>query len=345
MKIFAKIFLIISIAVLAAWQIPWLIGYFDTKTDRTPFTLYSCVTGDFAILKHDGDDFTYTDRKGNIYTERQFDSILPLFYARQLFSEGRFPDTLDSKPIVFKEALEKSFFFTSRPSDINRSVPGIYFLLESESGRVDLEMPSDAFRINGRGIEFIDMETNSTDTAKSRIFTQAMSECGFVFPAKCVSGNPTPKKEYDEGYILADLEGSLFHLKMTKGKPYIRKIRLPDAVIAEHAFITEFGDRSMIALFTDSENRFYAVRMPGYKTMEIGMAGKGFDPCRESILVVGNMLDWTIRINSDDSVRYCAVSAESLTFLAGMEYPVRKSRLHGIRFTSQQDRFVKPRLY
>ena len=345
MKIFAKIFLAFLILVIGLWQIPWLIAYFDTDQEDHPFTLYSCVTGDFAMIEHGGEDLTYTDRKGNIYTESQFDSILPLFYARQLYSEGRFPDTLASKAVSLKEALEKNFFFNSHPSDINRKTAGIHFLLESESGRVDLEMPNDAFRITGRGIEFIEMESNSLDTSKSRIFTEAMKECGFAFPAKCVSGNPSTRKEYDEGYILTDHEGSLFHLKMVKGRPYIKKIDLPGNVRAEQAFITEFQNRSLIALFTDSEETLYAVRMPGYETMEIGIQGKGFDPRRESILIVGNMFDWTIRISSDERLSYYAVSSDDLSLLDMMECAVKKSRLHGLHFSSAEDKFVKPRFY
>ena len=99
---------------------------------------------------------------------------------------------------------------------------------------------------------------------------------------------------------------------------------------AEQAFITEFQNRSLIALFTDSEDRFYAVRMPGYETMEIGIQGKGFDPRRESILIVGNMFDWTIRISSDERLSYYAVSSDDLSLLDMMECAVKKSRLHGL---------------
>ena len=72
------------------------------------------------------------------------------------------------------------------------------------SGRVDLSMPDDVFRVTSKGLEFIGMKTNTIDTDKSQLFTEAMVKKGFKFP--CPGGNPTTRKEYDEGYLILDNE-------------------------------------------------------------------------------------------------------------------------------------------
>ena len=67
------------------------------------------------------------------------------------------------------------------------------------SGRVDLKMPDDVFRITSKGIDFIDMATNSVKADKSLQFTEAMTKKGFRFPATEIAGNPTVKKSMTKG--------------------------------------------------------------------------------------------------------------------------------------------------
>lgn len=66
--------------------------------------------------------------------------------------------------------------------------------MESMSGRVDLKMPDDVFRITSKGIEFIDMASNSVKEDKSLQFTEAMTKKEFRFPATEIVGNPTVKR-------------------------------------------------------------------------------------------------------------------------------------------------------
>ena len=82
-------------ALLLAWLLPWLFSFVTAEPAWRPFTLYSCVVHSFASLDH-GDDGSVVgrDMRGNTYTESQFDSILPMFYYRQLAAEGRFPSQI-----------------------------------------------------------------------------------------------------------------------------------------------------------------------------------------------------------------------------------------------------------
>ena len=91
---FSRIFFGLLVAVLLVWQLPWGVNYLMVKSEGTPFTLYSEVLGDFAMIRRGGKELEYLDRRGNRYGQRQFDSLLPLFYARQLVADGRFPDSI-----------------------------------------------------------------------------------------------------------------------------------------------------------------------------------------------------------------------------------------------------------
>ena len=181
---FAKLFFWFLAAVLLLWQLPWAIGYLTAKPANTPFTLYSEVLGDFVMIRYHDKEAEYLDRRGMSYSHREFDSLLPLFYARQLVADNRFPDSVAGRPVTLREVQQASFIFRSTPKDLNRPSPGIHFLLESLSGRVDLTMPSDAFRLTERGIEFIDMASNRIDSAKSARFTATMRRKGMRFPVR-----------------------------------------------------------------------------------------------------------------------------------------------------------------
>lgn len=167
MRRFSTLLLYVTIAFLLLWQLPWCYNFFVVKPEKTPFTLYSFVIGDFALMgQEDGKGTVRRDLAGNIYSEAAFDSILPMFYFRQLMSDERFPDTIKGIAVTPKLVQTENFNFRSVPSDINAPSIGLYPLLESMSGRVDLKMPDDVFRITSQGIDFIDMATNSVKADK-----------------------------------------------------------------------------------------------------------------------------------------------------------------------------------
>lgn len=339
---FAKLFFWFLVAILILWQLPWAVNYFTVKPQNTPFTLYSEVLGDFVSMPRGEDKVEYLDRKGRSYTRRQFDSLLPLFYARQLVADGRFPDSIVGRAITPREAQTGTFVFRSTPKEVNTPSTGLGFLMESMSGRVDLEMPSDAFRMTGDGIEFVDMETNRVDMQKSERFSRMLVRKGVHFPVYAFAGNPTARKEYDEGYVLLDADRRLFHFKMVQGRPYVRAIPVPQGVRLEHLFITEFRSRRTLALMTDENHGFYALTMPGYEVCRV--EGVVFNPRRESMSIIGTLLDWTICVEDDSSERYYAVSADDLSLLDTLSYPHADRHLPGLVFTASDDKYVRPRI-
>lgn len=341
---FSQLFLYITIALLVIWQLPWCYSFFTAKASKTPFSMYSCITGDFLSMKStEGKGVTRFDSGGHTYTQEETDSILPFFYVRQLMSDERFPDSIKGVAVTPREVQMTNFSFRLAPSDINTVKPGLYPLLESMSGRVDLTMPDDVFRINSHGIEFVRAETNATDIEKSRRFTEAMTKKGFVFPARTLSGNPTTRKEYDEGYLILDNEGKLFHLKQMQGRPYVRAIPLPEGVDAKHVFITEHRDRKTLGYLTDTANRFYVLNNKTYELLKTGIPN--YNPEEEAMTIFGNMFDWTVCIKTDGEDTYYALDADNYSLIKPLSFPTKSSGLTLLHFTSYLDTYVKPRLF
>lgn len=342
MKRFSKILIYLTIAFLLIWQLPWCYNFFASKSEKTPFTLYSTVIGDFVLMgQEEGQGMVRRDLAGHTYTQAEFDSILPMFYARQLMSDERFPDSINGVGVTPRMVQTENFTFRSVPSDINAPRIGLYPLMESMSGRVDLKMPDDVFRMTEQGIEFIHIASNSINDGKSKQFTEAMTKKGFRFPAVTIAGNPTTRKEYDEGYVLLDTDRRLFHLKQTKGRPYVRAVKLPEGVQLKHLFLTEFKNRKTLAFMTDMDNAFYVLNNRTYDLVKVGIPS--YNPEMDGFTILGNMFDWTIRVTTPHSDNYYAVNADDYSQIKALEREASEHSLPGISFTSYKDKYVIPR--
>lgn len=339
----ATIVLYITVALLLLWQIPWWYNYLAVQPAQQPFTIYSQLLGDFIITEHEQGEMIYHDRAGEHYTRKAVDSLLPTFYYRQLLTDGRLSDTLYGRITTPQEIQRGGVTFRSSPRTLLAPSVALYPLLESASRRVKLEMPEDLFRMTETGIEFIHMESNQVDKEKSARYTKLFQEKGFALPARYVAGNPTAQKEYDNGYLLIDDDGRLFHLKQMAGRPYLRFIKLPQGVQAAEAFVWELPSRRHIGLVTTTNHQLYIIEREGYRLLPIDIPS--WHPLREELTIIGNDLDsYTLRISTSDATRYYALDASDYSLLDSMriEHPDRSCP--GLRFTSRLDAWVKPRL-
>lgn len=310
-----KAFVIIVAAGLLMWILPWLYAMLTPVEKGESFIYYSPLLDDF-ITRSNGD---FVDMQGNRYTQAQTDSLLPYFFYRQLLSEGRLPDTLFGEPMDTKVLRREQFTFKTSPAQLNKPRVPLYELLDSESGRVDLQLPEDVFRLTDKGIEFVTAETNKMNKDKSEMFTSVLKAHGFVFPANLVWGNPSTRKQYDNGYLLTDSEGKLFNLRMAKGSPIVRNIPLPDDVHLITLFTTEFDNMRNLGFVVDDQYRMYVVNRRTLKLQQLGIPA--YDPQQMQILMMGNMHDWTVRLFTATDTRYYALDAKDYSLIRELVIP------------------------
>jgi len=339
----SKIFFYLTVALLLLWQLPWFYAFFAAQKQKPTFTLYSTVLGEFITMGDlKGEGVNRYDEVGNKYTQEQVDSLLPLFYMRQLITDGRFPDSLRGVALVPRDVQQAGFTFRCNASDINSVKIPLYPLLESMSGRVDLVMPDDMFRVTKEGIEFIDMETNTVDEQKSRLFTKVMRDKGFKFPARQLAGNPTARKEYDEGYLVLDRDGKLFHLKMTCGRPYVRPIPLPEGMEVKHLFITEFRDRKTLGYLCTTDGRLHVLNNKTYDVIESGIPR--YNPESDALSIYGDLFNWTVCVKNAEGSHYYALDANDYSLIRSLHFPNQGGNgTRGLHFTSSRDKYVYPR--
>ncbi len=342
--------IILLATIILAWLLPSFYHLLSDTSGRNVFTYYSSVDEAFCSIKFDEKEdrlIRYNVKTKKEYSEAEFDSILPMFYYRQLLSDGRFPDSINERAISVKEINSRNFFYRYNAKDKNTPAIPIYTLFESFSGRVKLEMPGDVFRLKNK-IEFINPETNRVDKVKSERFMRVFVQSEFQFPAKGVFGNPSTRKPYDEGYMIIDNEDQIFHLKMVNGKPFLKNTLFPKSINPAFISVQEPADKSFYAFVFDDSNKVYLITADNYKVVQIQTPE--FEVNKDRLMIMANPLYWNINVISSRGKECYALSADtkevvdSLSLLAPAEYDFTLSNIlpFELRFTTGSSDYIKP---
>lgn len=350
MKIFnnTKYLVYVLTVTCLAYVLPLLWNISTADAMRYPFTYYSSLIDDFGYIDFENGHVQHKDTKGNLYTESEFDSILPMFSYRQLAVEGRLPDTIKGLPIDAKKIRTKAFFYRYRPRNKFSPYIGLYPLFESASRKVKIEMPGDVFRITKNEIEFIDPETNKLKPQKSKQFTRVLQELGYVGDPKMIAGTPSTRKPYDEGYLFIDQNDALFHMKMANGKPFIKKTKLPKGVDPVYLETTEYPDRRFYGFLIDSKNRLYFIKNTTYELVHVPTPQ--FSYTTSQLQLMGNLINWNVSATSKTGKTVWAIDTNTMQFKDSIVHARPARALENIpkyifpatlHFTNTNHNFVK----
>lgn len=294
--------LIFIAVILLAIALPELFWMTFEKPVKKPFVQYSCVNHDFMIYR--AGEKIWEDTNGTRYTRDEYEQKLPLFFFKQLYSSGTLPDSINNKPLDMRALAREKSFFRLKPNEIDAPNPMLYPLFESRSGRALIEWPADFFRITWR-IEFIDAATNQILEEKSQMFSAALYHNGFTFPAKKISGIPSPRKSCDEGYFLVDSKDQLFHMKMITGKPYVKKIDVPEGLKFAYISCVDFKNKAFYAYLFSDKNEIYILTQEDYKLIKWPV--DGYDLANFDLKIYGDLFNYTIVFEGDNQVKVVAL--------------------------------------
>ena len=325
-------FVLVAMTILVASMVlPKLYWMSFEKPVKAPFVLYSCTDSTFMIART-GKVGSWEDSKGNYYTRDTYEQKLPLMYCRQLMLNGVMPDTINGVAMDFHDIGLAGSFFRFKPDDMNGPKPELYPLFESESGRAKLELPDDYFRITWR-IEFIDASANKVLEQKSQLFSAALYQKGFVFPAKQISGIPTTRKSCDEGYLIEDSASQLFHLKMIHGKPYVVQIDLPEKLHFKYIGCVDFKDKYFYAYLFSDQNEIYVLTQDEYRLIRLPV--DGFDPENCNLRIHGDLFNYHVIVEAGDHLQVDALDRKfNKVDMYSEHWPARAERKEGKIFAS-----------
>lgn len=230
-----RIIAILLTAVAACVVLPMVFNMFFSPHSEHHEVTYSELLNDFIKsdyeYHHENGKLSatsvYVDSKGNKYTSAQADSLCPLDNASQLAYEDNFPDSICGKAVKSKEAADAKF-----QMNVSGRRPGLFYgiseLKDRKSAVSSKYETTDLFRINKRGIEFIDAASNSVNVQKSEAFNSVLKNLGFEAPA-AIWWSPSDRTEFEKtGYMVIDNKGELFNIAMENREPAIRRVALPD---------------------------------------------------------------------------------------------------------------------
>ncbi|MCX6328126.1 MAG: DUF4857 domain-containing protein [Bacteroidia bacterium] len=302
---FSRYILIVIGILVASLAIPQLYWTMFEKVPVTTTVFYSCTLKDFIIL---GSEKTgpggRMDPKGNNYTTAEYEKSMPLMFFRQLMADGNMPDSINGVKMEAASINRANSFFRFTPKKMLAPLPTLYPMLESESGKVNLVMPDDYFRIGSR-MEFILAKTNMINEEKSVLFTNALKENGFAFPAKIISGIPTTRKSKDEGYFVTDSEESLFHIKMKKGKPYVARIETPENLGIVYIECVDLRTNEFYCYLFTGSNGIYVVMDEVYDLQRLPV--EGFDPFTQTVRINCDLFNKCITVGGNYWLKSTAI--------------------------------------
>ncbi len=297
-KLSRYILVIIAITGLAI-VLPKLYWMAFAQPVKSPFVQYSAVDNDFLILRNE-EKTVFTNTKGETFTREEYEARLPFVYTRQLLMNRTLPDSINGVEMDPHQISKYRSIFRLKPEDIRAPQPSLFPFFESQSGRVNLEMPEDFFRITWR-MEFIDAETNQINEEKSRMFSAVLYKRGFQFPATSISGIPTTLKSCDEGYLVVDSANQLFHIKMVEGKPFVRRVDLPAGLKFKTIQCTDNSDKLYYAYLFSEDKHLYMLTQYDYLLEHFPV--DDIDPEKHEIRIYGDLLNFNVSVLGEGFVR------------------------------------------
>ena len=268
--------------------------------------VYSEILQDFIFSRYeyvdrDGQTTAYTvyrDSRGNRIDRSAVDSLCPLNNATQLAFENRFPDTICGVAVTARQAEEAVFRHRISMPALDY---GLYDLVDSHSYLSQKFNTQDLLRFTATGLEFLLPESNSIDTAKTRIFDWALAESGFEAPMTRI-WSPSNRTDIEQlGFFLNDRNGRLFRLSMTEGAPVVEPLARPDD---KEVLLMSFGDEEdFLAIVVTTDGSSYLMPRDSVSYQRLPLPSfKG-----KSVSLSGNLFYDFFTLDAADSTEYVVV--------------------------------------
>lgn len=348
---FIKCLIILTTVCILSWLLPQLSRLINDEGTKNIFAHYSAIEKSFVVIDFDEVQEKLVRRNfknDKHYSAYEFDSILPMFYYRQLFADGRMPTSIHGVEVTRKQLAEQSFFYRMSPRKKNVPKIPLYTLFESMSGRVDLQSPGDFFRLTDK-IEFLYPENSTVNHLKSEKFNKLFHIKGFHFPAVLVAGNPSDRKPYDEGYFILDSNSHLFHLKMVNGKPFLANVNMPTTIHPVFIATQEPADRSFYAFVYDTNGDIYLLTTNNYAFQKIASPPYNIDI--DNLQIMANPLYWNVSVLNKRGREMYALDTKTKKVVdsCSIKNPERRKNLYDyifpfvLSFESYNSYFIWPK--
>ena len=264
--------LIVLAVVVMSTYLPQLYRMvFDKKMGKTQL-FFSPVIKKFVFreMVGEGHRFVTKDETGKDYDRQTFETLIPFIYYKNMDLWGKLPLNIDGR-IFDKDTIKKNRqVFELKPRMIADRSPRIQIfpLLESKPGASRLLFPETAFRMTG-SMEFINVDTNKVNKAQTKLFTDALKNAGFVFPACLLAGRVSILKSFDEGYFIVDAKNSVYHIKQVSGQPLVIKTPISTNLGIRNIKVSENKKREIYGTLLTDNGELYLITYDNYRLIKL----------------------------------------------------------------------------
>lgn len=251
--------------------------------------------------------FQYGDETGKTYSRKSVEELLPFLYWKNMDKIGKLPITIDGKTYsedIIKKSRQ-SFELIPRMFPDKHPQIQLYPLFDTKRDVALLKFPKEMFRITDNRMEFITASANTIDEHLSEIFTNALINKGFVFPAKLIAGKTTCMKPFDEGYFIVDSKKRVFHLKHVDNRPVCIKTHIPENIGIRNIKISENNRREFYGTLLTDSGKIYLISYDNYRLIPLLL--KNYNPDTMDLKMLVNPIYRTIT-HSDENAVYAVVT-------------------------------------
>ncbi|WP_158612134.1 DUF4857 domain-containing protein [Fretibacterium sp. OH1220_COT-178] len=221
-------------------------------------------------------EIAYRDEDGAWFSRVDFEKSLPFIYYKNMELWGLLPLTLEGRVFDRAEMKRERQVTELRSREIADAPPALHFLMDSQPDGARLVLPDDAFRMTASEMQFIGTDTNAPVPDLTRTFTGALSEAGFVFPARSVHANTSILKPVDEGFFMVDAEYSVFHVKRRRGDAVVVQTPIPRELKTRHIALSESTRGEYYGLLLDGSGALHVLLCERYRTVPLPLEGYDF---------------------------------------------------------------------
>ncbi len=230
-------------------------------------------------------------KAGQDYVSRvEFEKLLPFIYYKNMDLWGLLPLKLNGQ-VFDKPTIKQNrrvMELKARHLEGHSPVTPVFPLMESNPGHARLVFPEDRFRMTRNSMEFINADSNTKDAELTRAFTRALTEKGFVFPARSVNGKFTVLKPFDEGIFLVDGTYSVFHVKRVNGSPQVVKTPIDPSVRTRYIKVSENRQKQFYGILLAEDGRAFLISYDDYALISLPL--DGYDPDSMDLKLIFNPL-------------------------------------------------------
>lgn len=266
------------------------------------YIFYSPILKEFIYQEnHGGHNFSFTSQSKKSFTQKEYESMLPFVYWRDLEIQGKLPINIEGRIFEKDELKKERLSFEFIPKERRKSHAKLYPLFNPHSTQGAILFPEQAIYFGDSKISVYDFD-NGLLKNETQMVNSLAREASLSFPIERVFGKSTNMKPFDLGYILIDSKKHAFNIRKQDDKMTLEEISFLNNIDISYIYISENRAQKFAGYLIDKASNFYLLR---WDFNPILLPLEDFNAKTMSLQLIVDALGYLVRFN--DTKRYFGI--------------------------------------